>query len=363
MNRGTESRRVMTAYATLALMGALSCEGTPPAPPTAPPPRPAAAPVPPAGSGPVIDPMRLAVFQPLPKADEGATPNAVNDALVELGHKLFFEPKLSSTGRVSCESCHVLANGGMDGIALSKGIDGKPLRRNTPTVFNAALSSSFGWTGQADTLEHFLGPHLGQAKIMGATDAKFEQLRKDKAYEKLFGTAFPGDLRAFRAENAAIALSTYLRRLVTPSPWDRFLLGDQKALSDEQKKGFNLFADTGCMTCHGGVNLGGMLVQKLGLIAPWPSPDGGTVDLGRYETTKSEDDRMMFRSAPLRNIARTAPYSVDGSIPALDQMVKLMAHHQLARDLSDADARSIEAFLTALTGEPPSDLIARPAVR
>jgi cytochrome c peroxidase len=311
----------------------------------------------------VIDPMRLAVFQPLPKPEDGAAANPTNDARVELGHRLFFETKLSATGRVACESCHALAKGGMDGLPLSKGLDGKTLHRNTPTVLNAAFSTSFGWTGQGDTLEHFLSAHLGQANVLGANDARIGRLKMEKGYDKLFVAAFPGDLRAFRQENAAIALGSYLHRLVTPSSWDRFLLGDQKALTDEQKKGFNLFADVGCMTCHGGVNLGGMLIQKLGLIAPWPAPDGGARDLGRFETTKSEDDRMMFRSAPLRNIARTAPYSVDGSIAALDQMVKLMAHHQLARDLNDADAHSIGAFLSSLNGEPPSDLIAKPTIR
>jgi cytochrome c peroxidase len=311
----------------------------------------------------VIDPIRLAVFQPLPHGDDGATPNTAREAQVQLGHRLFFEARLSSNGHVSCESCHALGNAGMDGLRVSKGVDGKTLSRNTPTVLNAALSTSFGWAGQGDTLEHFLGAHLQQATVLGASDARIEKLKKEKGYDKLFEAAFPGDPQAFRQQTAAIALASYVRRLVTPSPWDRFLQGDQKALSDEQKKGFNLFADAGCMTCHGGVNLGGMLVQKLGLIAPWPVADGGTPDLGRFETTKNDDDRMMFRSAPLRNVARTAPYSVDGSVASLEQMVKLMAHHQLARDLTDADARSIGVFLSALTGEPPQELIAKPTLK
>jgi cytochrome c peroxidase len=348
-------RRLLRLVPVL-LLATASCTGNappppPPAPPPAPPPPP---PAPPPGT---IDPALLGAYAPLP-AEAVSDNNPGSPEKVELGHRLFFEPGLSSSGKESCNTCHVLEMYGVDGLPRSKGQNGKPLQRNTPTVFNAALSAKFSWDARYDSLEDFLKAHLADPAVMGATDAKAAAVAK-AGMQKYFAAAAPASKSPASVETAALSLAIYLRLLLTPSPWDKFLKGDQTALTLDQKNGFKVFASNGCMTCHSGVNVGGILVQKLGLIKPWPPLKTG--DLGKFDFTHEEGDKMMFRSASLRNVEKTGPWSVDGSVTSLQEMAKLMASHQLARDLTDADTASIAAFLSALTGEPPQQLITKPA--
>jgi cytochrome c peroxidase len=338
-----------------------ACESEKPAPPP-PPPAPAAAPAPPAAPPPpapgTVDPAKLAVFQPLPK-EITSDANPITEEKVDLGHRLFFETGLSSGGKMACESCHVLESFGVDGLPVAKGQNGKPLKRNTPTVFNAALSSSFGWDGRSPSLEEFLKSHLAEAEVMGTTDAKVEALAK-KGYAKYYAAAAPSSPKPANLDNTAAALGAYLRRLVTPGAWEKFLGGDQTALTLDQKKGLNAFFDNGCIACHAGAGVGGMLTQKLGLVKPWPAPAKGEPDLGKYESTKVDSDKWMFRSASLRNVAKTGPYLSDGSVTSLEELVKLMGAHQLGKEVTAADATAIATFLTALTGDLPTALIAKP---
>lgn len=177
-------------------------------------------------------------------------------------------------------------------------------------------------------------------------------------YVEAFKKAFPDDKKPLSFDNMAKAIGAFERKLVTPGRWDKFLGGDKTALTDAEKAGFNKFMDSGCMACHMGPNLGGMMYQKLGLVIPWPDQK----DQGRFEVTKKDEDKMMFKVPGLRNVPKTAPYYHDGSVATLPEAVKTMAKHQLGRDLSDEDVKSIATFLEALTGEVPAQYAKAPAL-
>jgi cytochrome c peroxidase len=174
-------------------------------------------------------------------------------------------------------------------------------------------------------------------------------------YAPLFAKAFPGEADPISYDNMAKAIGAFERRLSTPSPFDAFLGGKLDALSDAQLAGLQKFMDTGCTACHNGAPVGGLLFQKLGLVNPYP-----TEDLGRYEVTKKEADKYFFKVPSLRNVHKTAPYFSDGSIKTLDEAIRLMAWHQLGKQLTPAEIQSISAFLGSLTGEIDQRYIAPP---
>jgi cytochrome c peroxidase len=175
-------------------------------------------------------------------------------------------------------------------------------------------------------------------------------------YTPLFQAAFPGEEKPVTYDNMAKAIGAFERGLVTPSPFDRLLAGDQTALTDAQKAGLTTFVQSGCTTCHTGPLLGGGMYQKLGLVTPWPNPS----DAGRFDVTKNEADKQLFKVPSLRNIEETGPYFHDGSVATLDEAIRLMGHHQLGRELSPEQVGSIQTFLGSLTGELPTAYIAEP---
>jgi cytochrome c peroxidase len=174
----------------------------------------------------------------------------------------------------------------------------------------------------------------------------------------MFERAFPGEAGAITVGNVATALAEFERGLMTPGRWDRYLGGDAKALTASEKEGAKLFANLGCMVCHTGAYIGGTMFEKLGVFVPWPNQ----TDHGRREVTHDPVDDMVFKVPGLRNVARTAPYFHDGSVASLDTAVRMMAHHQLGVDLTEEEARSIVAWLNALTGEIPRDYTAPPVL-
>jgi len=175
-------------------------------------------------------------------------------------------------------------------------------------------------------------------------------------YLPKFKTAYPQDAQPVSAANYGRAIAAYQATLVTPAPFDRFLAGDDRAMSEPQKAGMRRFIATGCAGCHGGVNLGGAMYQKFGMTKDyWIETGSEKPDTGRFAATKKEEDRYVFRVPMLRNVARTAPYFHDGSVERLDRAVKIMASVQLGRTLSDAETAEIVAFLESLTGEVPAN--------
>lgn len=299
----------------------------------------------------------LSFFQPLPEV-ASSPDNPVTDAKVELGSKLFHDPRFSKSQTISCNSCHGLSNYGVDGTPNSKGHKDQRGDRNAPTVFNAALHLAQFWDGRAPSVEEQAkGPVLNPIEMaMPDADHVIRVIKSIPDYPALFAKAFPGEKDPVTYDNFGRAIGAFERRLLTPARWDEFLRGQGAALTDAEKAGFNKFVETGCTTCHNGPAIGGMLYHKLGLVKPWP----GLKDDGRAKATKNESDKGFFKVPSLRNITKTGPYLHDGSVSELPVMVRMMAEHQLGKSLSDEDVKSIVTFLEALTGKLPEKLIAAP---
>ena len=191
---------------------------------------------------------------------------------------------------------------------------------------------------------------------MPSDAAAVQVIKSMPDYVALFQTAFPNDKDPITYNNMALAIGAFERGLVTPSRWDAFIEGDQSALTNAEKLGFNTFAATGCRWCHYGPYIGGAVYQKLGVVKPWPNQ----TDQGRYQLTKEETDKMVFKVPSLRNIKKTGPYFHDGSVPTLDQAIRNMAVHQRGVTLTDAQVKSIETWMDSLTGQIPLSYIKPP---
>ena len=304
-----------------------------------------------------VDSARLGIFKALPPVMDSAA-NPITEEKVALGRMLYYDPRLSKGQDVSCNSCHELSKYGVDNQPVSDGDKGQKGTRNAPTVYNAAGHFVQFWDGRAPTVEEQAkGPILNPVEMAMPNEKRaLAVVDSMPEYVAAFQKAFPGEKNPVTFDNLAKAIGAFERRLVTVSRWDKFLGGDQAALTDAEKAGLNKFLDAGCQNCHNGIYLGGSMFQKLGLAIPWDNAD----DPGRFAVTKQEADRMVFKVPTLRNVEMTAPYFHDGSIATLDEAVRQMANHQLARTLSKAEADSIVTFLKALTGELPTEYIKEP---
>jgi cytochrome c peroxidase len=304
-----------------------------------------------------FDRGKLAAFKPLRAKDDNAA-NPPTPAKIALGKQLYFDKRFSKNQDISCASCHDLARYGQDGTATSSGHKKQLGGRNSPTTLNASIQFVQFWDGRAkDVEEQAKGPITNPVEMAMANEgAVLAVLNSIPEYEKAFATVFPGEPKPITFDNMAKAIGAYERTLLTPSPWDNFLAGDDNALTAEQKKGFETFYGKACFSCHMGEGVGGSSYQKAGAQVPWPNQK----DQGRYDLTKKEEDRMMFKVPSLRNVAKTAPYFHDGSAKTLEEAVKMMGKHQLSLDLKPEEVASIVSFLGALTGEVPKEMMAEP---
>lgn len=270
---------------------------------------------------------------------------------VALGHRLFFDTTLSANGKMSCASCHKLEKGGVDGQAYSTGVAGGAGEVNSLTVYNSGFNFRLFWDGRAASLEEVVTAHVENAKEMGAAwPDVISRLQSDAAYRKAF-SAYPSGIDRATVSNA---IATYVRSLTTPNAkFDHFLRGEKNALDGEEFAGYALFKRIGCITCHQGVNVGGNMYAKLGLVENYFDVSGNVrkVDLGRYNLTGLEKSRYEFRVPSLRNVALTAPYFHDASAQNLDTAVAVMARYQLGVELSAEEIAHIVKFLNTLTGE------------
>jgi len=284
--------------------------------------------------------------------------NPSTRAKVDLGRMLFYDPRLSRNGNVSCNSCHDLMRYGVDGKPISIGHNGQQGSRNSPSVYNAAGHIAQFWDGRAaDVEEQAKGPVLNPVEMAMASEGEVvERLRSIPGYVASFGSAFPHDTRPVTFDNMARAIGAFERKLVTPSRWDRFLQGDRSAITAEEMNGHHEFMHAGCGACHNGPYVGGGMFQRLGTERPWPV----VTDLGRIEVTKATSDWMVFKVPSLRNVEKTAPYFHDGKVAYLEEAVRLMGRYQLDTELSEIHVRQILAWLSALTGEIPVDYIRPP---
>ena len=298
----------------------------------------------------------LGLFKPLAKSAENPD-NPFNNAKIKLGRMLYYDPRLSIDHKVSCNTCHDLASFGDDGLPTSLGVGNQKGGRNAPTVYNAAIHIAQFWDGRAPDVEtQAVGPVLNPIE-MGMPDAQYvlKVVGSIPAYRDLLAKAFPDDKEPLNYDNIGKAIGAFERKLLTPSRFDTFLEGDDDALTDAEKKGFNTFLAKGCATCHNGMGVGGHMFQKLGLVKPWPTDDPGQGGVEGFEAMKG-----FFKVPSLRNITETAPYLHDGSIASLEEIVKKMAEHQQGLTLTDEETASIITFLKSLKGEIDEDYIAKP---
>jgi len=278
---------------------------------------------------------------------------AINAPDATLGRALFWDTRVSGDGKTACASCHLPEDWGADRRRYSPDAKGKQTSRNSQTVFNAMSQPSLRWTGDRKS-----GAHQAEKSLAGsmgfASAEAVVPLLKGLGYEAAFRAAFPGDAEFVSPANYGRALQAYQATLMTPAAFDRFLAGDNGALTAQQKTGLQTLMSVGCADCHHGPLLGGDSIQKFGLRKDyWEATRSEKKDVGRFEATQKEADRYKFRVSMLRNIAKTAPYFHDGSVGTLDEAVQVMADVQLRGRLSDKEAAAIVTFLGALTGKVP----------
>ncbi|MBI1867604.1 MAG: cytochrome-c peroxidase [Methylocystis sp.] len=282
--------------------------------------------------------------------------NELTPAKTELGKKLFFDPRLSRSQIISCNSCHNLGTGGVDAGPTSIGHGWQKGPRRAPTVLNAVFNIAQFWDGRAEDLKaQAKGPVQAAVEMNNTPDLVEKTLRSIPAYVSEFQKAFPNEANAVSFDNMAKAIEAFEATLITPSSrFDRFLMGDEAAINDTEKRGLRLFLDKGCAACHGGVNVGGNGYFPFGVVEKPSEEIMPLADKGRQAVTKSAADEYVFRAAPLRNVALRAPYFHTGQVWALEDAVALMSVDQLGQKLSQEEIAAITAFLGTLTGEQPS---------
>jgi cytochrome c peroxidase len=292
------------------------------------------------------------LFRPLPQ-DMASAEFPIAPERVRLGRALFFDPRISADGTVSCARCHQSALYGTDGLPKSVGVFGKRLPRNAPTVLNAGLYFSEHWDGRFANVEE-------QAKmaLLGFGNPDFPtamaRVKAIPGYAAMFREAFPGEAEAISEDHWAKAIGAYERTLVTPSRFDEYLGGRSDALTAAERKGLRTFIDTGCVECHKGPGLGGLGYRKFGVVSEyWKATGSPEIDKGRFEVTKDSADLYKFKVAGLRNVTMTPPYFHDGSVASVPEAVRVMAKVQLDADLPAADVDAIVGFLGSLTGAVP----------
>ncbi|MEM6688161.1 MAG: cytochrome c peroxidase [Planctomycetota bacterium] len=276
-------------------------------------------------------------------------PSGLDFDEVTLGRALFHEPGLSRTGSIACATCHSIEDGGDDGLACSEGVDGRQGLMNSPTVLNAALNFRQFWDGRVGSLEEQIPGPIHHPNEMGADwNHILAFLKATPGYRDWFDGVYE---HGITVENVIDAIAEYEKSLLTPdSPFDQWLKGDDDALTDLQKKGYELFKENHCIGCHQGVNVGGNLYEPLGVMVDYfQVGDEDAKHLGRFNVTGDERDRHVFKVPGLRNVADTAPYFHDGSATNLEDAVQAMFDHQLGMPADSSTIKAICAFLESLS--------------
>lgn len=287
-------------------------------------------------------------FEPLPAMPPIPGDNSLTAAKVELGRMLFFEPRISASGVISCATCHNPALGYTDRIPRAVGHDGQVGERNTPTVLNSGFFGAQFWDGRAPTLEvQALGPIEAEVEMAMPLEEALERIRAFDIYNERFAAAFPADDDPVHADNVAQALASFQRTLNTPNaPLDLWLVGDDNAMSEQQKRGMAAFVERGCLGCHAGPALTDSQFHVIQV--------PGSTDLGRFLVTGEDYDQHAFKTPTLRNVALTYPYFNNGSVAALDEAIRVMGREMLGVELPDDEVADLVAFMHALTGDIPA---------
>jgi cytochrome c peroxidase len=280
-----------------------------------------------------------------------APAKVANSALVELGKKLYFEPRLSKSGFISCNSCHNLSMGGSDNLKTSIGHNWQKGPINAPTVLNSSMNVAQFWDGRAKDLKAQAGGPIANPGEMAFThELAVEVLQSIPQYVAEFKTVFKTDKLTINEVTKAIA--AFEETLVTPnSRFDKWLMGNKKALSADELAGYELFKDSGCTACHNGPAVGGASFQKMGVVEPYKATSPAE---GRVAVTKQEADRFNFKVPTLRNVELTYPYFHDGEAATLKEAVATMGRIQLGKTFTSKENGQIVAFLRTLTGDQPN---------
>lgn len=310
-------------------------------------------------AGPAAAPELLAqaqsLFQPIPDKAPDPAGNPVTPEKIALGKMLYFDVRLSSSGVISCNSCHNVGMGGIDGVSTSIGHGFQKGPRNAPTVYNAVFNVAQFWDGRAEDLKaQAKGPVQAGVEMNNKPETVEATLKSMPGYVLAFQAAFPEERSPVSFDNMAKAIEAFETTLITPgAPFDVFLEGDAHALTAEQQAGLKLFIDKGCASCHNGINLGGQGYFPFGVVHAPADNVRPTGDRGRFAVTRSRADEYVFRAAPLRNIAATAPYFHSGNVWKLQDAVTIMGDAQLGATLAPDEAEKIHLFLHALTAPIP----------
>ncbi len=278
-------------------------------------------------------------------------PSQINVGLVELSKKLYFDPRLSKSGFISCNSCHNLSMGGTDNIPTSIGDKWQQGPINAPTVLNSSLNVAQFWDGRAADLKAQAGGPIANPGEMGFSHTlAVGVLESIPAYVREFKQVFGKD--KISIEEVTLAIAEFEKTLVTPnSRFDQWLLGKADALSPDEAAGYKLFKESGCVACHNGPAVGGSSFQKMGLVAPYK---GDSKAEGRSAVTGKDADRFNFKVPTLRNVEMTYPYFHDGAANTLTEAVDVMGRIQLGKTFSKAENAKVVAFLKTLTGDQPN---------
>ena len=294
-------------------------------------------------------------FQPIPSMVPSVQGNPVTREKVDLGRMLFFDPRLSASGILSCNSCHNLAMGGADNVETSIGHGWQRGSRNSPTVFNAVFNVAQFWDGRAaDLRSQATGPIQASVEMAATPEFVLSVLQSIPDYRERFARAFPGEAAPLSFDNLARAIEAFEATLITPnSRFDQWLEGNRNILTAQEQQGLRLFIDTGCVACHAGMNLGGQEYYPFGVVERPGADILPPGDRGRFQVTRTATDEYVFRAVPLRNVALTAPYFHTGKVWDLGQAVAIMGVSQLGQELKPDEVEAITAFLRTLTGEMP----------
>ncbi len=297
-------------------------------------------------------------FQPIPLNPRAIEGNPATPEKLELGRMLYFDPRLSESHLISCQTCHNVGLAGVDLQETSTGHGWQKGPRNAPTVLNAVFNVAQFWDGRAkDLAEQAKGPVQASVEMNSTPELAMKTLKSMPEYDKAFAAAYPGQKDPLTFDNMARAIEVFEATLITPNaPFDRFLKGDAGALSDHEKAGLTLFMDKGCAACHQGVNVGGQGYYPFGVVQKPGAEILPPEDKGRFAVTKTASDEYVFRAPSLRNVDLTPPYFHSGQVWTLESAVGVMGSAQLGATLSQQEVEDITAFLTSLNGKLPEVL-------
>ncbi|MFW5707874.1 MAG: cytochrome-c peroxidase [Bacteroidota bacterium] len=301
----------------------------------------------------------LTFISPLP-ANAFAEEMIPPEEIIELGKMLYYEPRISKSGLISCNTCHNMATFGVDQLPVSIGHGWQKGLINAPSVLNAAFHETQFWDGSAADVEEQAGmPILDKLEMAATEEHVIAGLSSMPDYVERFRKAFPGQENPLVYDNVGLALGAFERTLVTKSPFDHFLQGDDGALTNQQKEGLELFLNTGCQACHRGVVMGG---DMFAFFNTPKEKETGKAHPGRFDFTGREADKHFFKVPSLLNVAQTYPYLHDGSVWKIEEAIHIVAKDMLNKELSSEEIGLLAAFLESLTGEIPEYALKLPVL-